>query len=81
MKEIQGNAKNLRSLLAGAKFAIDYYQREYRWEKKVKDHRGSGGEIDYKSGDPRREIKNYFPAPSSSATGTGTSSSSTVSSG
>lgn len=34
MKEILGNAKNIRLLLSGAKFAIDYYQREYRWEKK-----------------------------------------------
>lgn len=34
MKEIRGDAKNIRSLLGGAKFAIDYYQREYRWEKK-----------------------------------------------
>ena len=34
MKEIRGDAKNLRSLLGGTKFAIDYYQREYRWETK-----------------------------------------------
>lgn len=34
MKEIQGDAKNIRSLLGGSKFAIDYYQREYRWETK-----------------------------------------------
>ena len=34
MKEILGNAKNIRSLLSGTKFSIDYYQREYRWEKK-----------------------------------------------
>ncbi|HOU97129.1 MAG TPA: DUF262 domain-containing protein, partial [Bacteroidales bacterium] len=34
MKEIGGDAKNVRMLLNGAKFAIDYYQREYRWEKK-----------------------------------------------
>lgn len=34
MKEIRGDAKNLRSLLGGSKFAIDYYQREFRWEKK-----------------------------------------------
>ena len=34
MKEIRGNAKNIRALLAGAKFSIDYYQREYRWETK-----------------------------------------------
>jgi hypothetical protein len=34
MKEIRGDAKNIRSLLSGAKYAIDYYQREYRWEAK-----------------------------------------------
>jgi hypothetical protein len=34
MKEIRGDAKNIRSLLGGSKFAIDYYQREFRWEKK-----------------------------------------------
>ncbi len=34
MREIRGLAKNIRSLLGGSKFAIDYYQREYRWEKK-----------------------------------------------
>ena len=34
VKEIRGDAKNIRALLGGAKFAIDYYQREYRWETK-----------------------------------------------
>ena len=34
MREIRGDAKNIRTLLGGGKFAIDYYQREYRWEKK-----------------------------------------------
>ena len=34
MNEIRGDAKSIRSLLSGAKFAIDYYQREYRWESK-----------------------------------------------
>jgi uncharacterized protein with ParB-like and HNH nuclease domain len=34
MKEIRGLAKNIRALLGCAKFAIDYYQREYRWETK-----------------------------------------------
>ena len=29
-----GDAKSVRSLLGGAKFAIDYYQREYLWETK-----------------------------------------------
>lgn len=34
MKEIRGLAKNIRALLGAEKFAIDYYQREYRWESK-----------------------------------------------
>ncbi len=34
MKEIRALAKNVHMLLGGAKFTIDYYQREYRWEKK-----------------------------------------------
>jgi hypothetical protein len=34
MRQIDGKAKNIRALLSGAKFAIDYYQREYRWETK-----------------------------------------------
>ncbi len=34
MKEILGEAKNLRELLGGTKFTIDYYQREYRWMTK-----------------------------------------------
>src|SRR5207244_10498502 len=34
MQEIRGNAKNIRALLGGAKYAVDYYQREYRWQTK-----------------------------------------------
>ena len=34
MKKIQSIAKNISSLLSNEKFAIDYYQREYRWGKK-----------------------------------------------
>jgi uncharacterized protein with ParB-like and HNH nuclease domain len=34
VKQIRGDAKNLRTLLSGAKYAIDYYQREYRWGTK-----------------------------------------------
>lgn len=34
MKEIRGDAKTIRQLLGGARFAIDYYQREYRWQMK-----------------------------------------------
>src|SRR5438552_7262887 len=34
MKEIRGDAKNIRALLGRAKYAVDYYQREYKWQKK-----------------------------------------------
>ena len=34
MREIHGDTKSIRNLLSGARFAIDYYQREYRWETK-----------------------------------------------
>ena len=34
MKNLQAQAKNIRTLLANKKFGIDYYQREYRWERK-----------------------------------------------
>ena len=34
MKRIDGDAKTIRQLLSGAKYSIDYYQREYRWETK-----------------------------------------------
>lgn len=34
MHEILGNARTVRELLDGAKYSIDYYQREYRWESK-----------------------------------------------
>ncbi|UPK02829.1 DUF262 domain-containing protein [Bradyrhizobium sp. 170] len=34
MKEIRGDAKTIRQLLNGAKYAIDYYQRDYKWQMK-----------------------------------------------
>ena len=34
MRKIDGDAKSIRNMLGGSKFAIDYYQREYRWETK-----------------------------------------------
>ena len=63
MKEIRGNAKNLRALLAGAKFAIDYYQREYRWETKqvaeLIEDLAEKFRDDYGSGDPRSAVEDY----------------------
>ena len=38
MKEIRGQAKNIRGLLANTRYGIDHYQREYRWgEKQVSE--------------------------------------------
>lgn len=34
MNEILASAKTIRQLLGNARFAIDYFQREYRWETK-----------------------------------------------
>ena len=34
MREISGDAKNILQLLDRTKFAIDFYQREYRWQTK-----------------------------------------------
>ena len=63
MKEIRGDAKNLRSLLGGAKFAIDYYQREYRWETKqvtelIEDLTEKFRDS-YEPGDDRNAVEDY----------------------
>ena len=31
---IDGKGRTIRELLAGRKYSIDYYQREYKWQKK-----------------------------------------------
>jgi uncharacterized protein with ParB-like and HNH nuclease domain len=63
MQKILGNAKTVRELLKGAKYTIDYYQREYKWESKqihelIQDLAGKflG---DYREGDPRGEVEKY----------------------
>jgi len=33
-REIDGKGRTVRELLAGRKYSIDYYQREYKWEHK-----------------------------------------------
>ena len=63
MKEIQGDAKNISSLLGNSKFSIDYYQREYRWEKKhvvklIEDLTEKFLDS-HEKGNERREVENY----------------------
>ncbi len=33
-REIEGKGRTVRELMAGRKYAIDYYQREYKWQQK-----------------------------------------------
>lgn len=63
MKEILGKAKTIRELLGGAKYSIDYYQREYRWQSKqmtelVEDLTGKFLES-YEAGDDRGAVEHY----------------------
>ncbi len=63
MKEIRGSAKNIRALLGGAKFAIDYYQREYRWETKqileLMDDLSEKFLDDHEAGNARSAVEEY----------------------
>ena len=34
MKRIDSNARTIRELLANTKYQLDYYQREYSWQRK-----------------------------------------------
>lgn len=63
MKEILGKAKTIRELLGGAKYSIDYYQREYRWQPKqmtelVGDLTAKFLES-YQEGDERGAVEHY----------------------
>lgn len=63
MREIRGDAKNLRALLGGAKYAIDYYQREYRWQRKqvreLIDDLTAKFRDSYTEGDERSTVEGY----------------------
>ncbi len=34
-REIDGKGRTVRDLLAGRKYSIDYYQREYKWQQRI----------------------------------------------
>jgi hypothetical protein len=63
MKEILGKAKTIRELLGGAKYSIDYYQREYRWQTKqmaeLIDDLTSKFLESYQEGDERGAVESY----------------------
>lgn len=63
MKRIDGRARTVRELLDGARYTIDFYQREYAWEERqvrelVDDL--SGKFLDFwDEGHPRSEVERY----------------------
>ena len=63
MKEILGDVKTIRLLLSNAKYSINYYQREYRWESKqieelVSDLTGKFLES-YEDSHERQDVEGY----------------------
>lgn len=61
-QEIQGQAKTVKQLL-GVKYAVDYYQREYKWETKqiqelIEDLTNRFFDH-YREGDPRGAVQKY----------------------
>lgn len=63
MREIIGETKTVRGVLAGTRYAIDYYQREYAWqEKQVRElieDLSTRFLLDYEPGQPRSAVAGY----------------------
>lgn len=63
MRQIDGKSRSVRELLTGAKYGIDYYQREYRWgTKQIGELLDDlvGKFIDsYEEGHERKAVKEY----------------------
>ncbi len=62
-REIDGKGRTVRDLLAARKYSIDYYQREYKWQKEqvdelLKDLADKFLES-YDAGDERRVVAEY----------------------
>ena len=63
MQEVRADAQTISKVLGGAKFQVDYYQREYRWEdKQVTELLNDLGEAflaDYKPGQEPSAVEDY----------------------
>ena len=63
MRKIDGEARTIRELLSGAKYSIDYYQREYRWQTKqvaeLMDDLISRFQEEYEPTHPREAVEGY----------------------
>ena len=71
MREILGKAKTVRELLKDVKYAIDYYQREYKWQEKqmheLVDDLSAKFLEEYEPGHERRHMTPFFPLEAASA--------------
>lgn len=63
MREILAKAKTIRELLSGTKYAVDYYQREYKWQTKqvieLLQDLSSAFLDEYRDSDPRNAVGTY----------------------
>jgi uncharacterized protein with ParB-like and HNH nuclease domain len=63
MRKIDGEARTIRELLSGARYSIDYYQREYRWQTKqvaeLMDDLISRFQEEYEPSHPREAVEGY----------------------
>lgn len=63
MREIEGKSRTVRELLSNRKYAIDYYQREYKWETKqvqeLLDDLSDRFERDFDASHEREAVASY----------------------
>lgn len=63
MKKITGQGKTVREILIGQRYSIDYFQREYRWEKKhiqeFVDDLSEQFLDSYSTDDQREDVQSY----------------------
>ena len=62
-RKIDGDGRTVRQLLAGRKYSIDYYQREYKWQTKqvteLIDDLAAKFLESYEPGDERAAVADY----------------------
>ena len=63
MREIDGKERTIRDILRDQRYSVDYYQREYRWQRKqveelVADLTGQFNDS-YQSTHPRTKVREY----------------------
>lgn len=63
MRRIEGHARSVRDVLSGKRYEIDYYQREYRWQRKqvaeLLEDLTDQFLIHYQAGHDRRAVATY----------------------